>query len=66
MGDIADAMLNGDLCEMCGLPLMSEEDYGIPMYCSLECAKKRGADISQVAGTEDWYLDDELKEEKEE
>lgn len=46
MGEIADAMLEGDLCEMCGIPL--EGGFGIPGYCSKECARDRGADESQV------------------
>jgi len=39
MGEIADAMLNGDMCAMCGVMLENEEDMGIPMYCSDECMK---------------------------
>ena len=40
MGEIADAMLSGELCEMCGVPI-DGEDMGIPMYCSEECARAR-------------------------
>lgn len=46
MGDIADMMLEGDLCECCGEALHYGDDQddapGIPMYCSGECAKDRG------------------------
>ena len=38
MGEIADAMINGELCAMCGVCL-EENDMEIPMYCSLECAR---------------------------
>lgn len=47
MGEIADAMIEGDLCEGCGMAL-DGEGYGIPRYCSKECADDRGADYSQV------------------
>lgn len=43
MGDIADMMLEGDLCEMCGAAL-DGNGYGIPRYCSNECARDRGFD----------------------
>ena len=43
MGDIADMMIGGDLCEMCGM-VLDGEGYGIPRYCSNECAKDRGYD----------------------
>ncbi len=46
MGEIADDMISGNMCECCGEWL--GEDSGYPMYCSNECAKNRGADISQV------------------
>jgi len=40
MGKIANAMLSGELCAMCGVPLCKEcSDMEIPMYCSEECAK---------------------------
>ena len=49
MGEIAEAMISGELCEMCGVALNEESaDMGIPMYCSIECANDRGADKSQV------------------
>ena len=40
MGDIADAMLEGDLCEGCGEYM--EGGSGFPQYCSAQCAKGRG------------------------
>ena len=43
MGEIADMMLSGAICEMCSTPLCEEcADMGIPMYCSMSCAKDRG------------------------
>ena len=49
MGEIADAMLSGEMCEMCGAPLDCDcSEMGIPMYCSVGCAKDRGAGKEQV------------------
>jgi hypothetical protein len=43
MGEIADAMLSGEMCEMCGEYICSEcAEMGIPMYCSKSCARDRG------------------------
>ena len=43
MGEIADAMINGETCEMCGVYLdYGDEPMGIPMYCSISCAIDRG------------------------
>lgn len=41
MGDIADMMLEGDLCAGCGVYLEGEGD-GIPRYCSPQCAGDHG------------------------
>ena len=50
MGEIADMMIGGIMCEMCGEFLGCDdcEELGIPAYCSRGCAKDRGAGISQV------------------
>lgn len=56
MGEIADSMIYGECCEMCGVPLAGEAG-GFPRYCSSECAKDRGASESQVAG--EWWEDEE-------
>jgi hypothetical protein len=40
MGDIADMMLDGTLCEGCGEFI--GEDEGYPRYCSEQCKKDRG------------------------
>lgn len=42
MGEIAEMMLNGDMCEACGVWL-DGEGSGYPRYCSPECAAGRGA-----------------------
>lgn len=49
MGEIADSMIYGDVCEMCGTPF-EDEGSGFPRYCSTECAKDRGASFEQVVG----------------
>ena len=54
MGEIADAMISGEMCEMCGVYLDSGE-MGIPMYCSVQCARHRGVpekDIKNRIGKE--------------
>lgn len=50
MGEIAEMMLGGSLCEMCGEALVCDEceEAGIPAYCSSACAKDRGASEEQV------------------
>lgn len=50
MGEIANAMISGELCAMCGCSLECEEcaEMEIPMYCSIECAKDQGANKEQV------------------
>ena len=47
MGEIADMMLDGTLCECCGEFLGDAEDPnweppGYPRYCSRQCAENRG------------------------
>lgn len=42
MGEIAEMMLDGTLCEGCGVYLEGDGE-GIPRYCSDECARDRGA-----------------------
>lgn len=54
MGEIADAMIGGEMCEGCGVWLESG-DMGIPMYCSAKCARDRGVpeeDIKYRIGKE--------------
>ena len=47
MGEIADMMLEGDLCEMCGCYIDDEGGSGFPRYCSKQCAIDRGAYICE-------------------
>jgi hypothetical protein len=42
MGEIADMMLDGTMCEMCGTFIGNGDGY--PRYCSKACARDRGAD----------------------
>jgi hypothetical protein len=44
MGEIADMMLDGTMCEGCGV-FLDEPPMGIPNYCSEECANDRGMTI---------------------
>jgi hypothetical protein len=50
MGEMAEGMMDGTFCEMCGEYLNPEDEemyrrpLGVPDYCSKECAKDRGAD----------------------
>ena len=46
MGEIAEMMLDGTLCEGCGEFIGS--DNGYPTYCSPQCAGDRGADTTQI------------------
>jgi endogenous inhibitor of DNA gyrase (YacG/DUF329 family) len=41
MGEIADMMLDGTLCECCGAYIGRSQ--GFPGYCSKQCAQDRGA-----------------------
>lgn len=43
MGEIAEMMLDGTLCEGCGEYIGS--DAGYPQYCSPECAEGRGLSV---------------------
>jgi endogenous inhibitor of DNA gyrase (YacG/DUF329 family) len=44
MGEIADMMLDGTLCEACGSYIDGEGGEGFARYCSDRCARDRGAD----------------------
>ena len=48
MGDIADAMLNGLLCECCG-SFIDGDEPGYPRYCCKQCAEDRGVIPDQPA-----------------
>lgn len=47
MGEIADMMISGDMCEGCG-EWLGKGDKGFPQYCSPACAKDRGATYSPL------------------
>jgi hypothetical protein len=42
MGEIAEMMLDGTLCECCGEFIHDGEAEGFPRYCSPQCAADRG------------------------
>jgi len=48
MGEIAEMMLDGTLCEGCGV-FLSDEPEGFPSYCSAQCAHDRGATAAGAA-----------------
>jgi hypothetical protein len=48
MGEIAEMMLDGTLCEACGA-YIDDDIPGHPRYCSRECARDRGQDVGLVA-----------------
>lgn len=50
MGEIADMMLDGTLCECCGCYIDDEGADGIPRYCSKQCAGDRGFDDYETTG----------------
>lgn len=51
MGDEADARLNGECCEYCGMYIGNA--VGDPRYCSDECAINSGA-VTDPAGYSGW------------
>jgi DNA polymerase III epsilon subunit-like protein len=46
MGEYADAIIDGESCQMCGIPIYHGE--GFPTYCSVQCAKDHGADQQTI------------------
>jgi len=44
VGEYAEMMLDGTLCECCGTFIDFEGGDGFPRYCSTQCARDRGAD----------------------
>ena len=47
MGEIAEMMLDGTLCECCGAYIDDGEESGFPRYCSEECARDRGVEAQR-------------------
>lgn len=43
MGEYAEMMLDGTLCEGCGSYIGDAGGGGVPRYCSRQCAEDRGA-----------------------
>jgi len=48
MGEIADDMINGVTCNLCGVYL-GGEPVGFPAFCSRQCAKDGGMPDGYVA-----------------
>ena len=48
MGEIAEMMLDGTMCEGCG-EFLDGEGAGYPRYCSPQCARDRGAEHDNEA-----------------
>lgn len=53
MGAVAESMLTGEACEMCGIWLPGKAP-GHPRYCSEECAEDRSAPMELVVEEEEW------------
>lgn len=49
MGEIADAMIGGEMCNMCGVYLAGEPT-GFPSFCSKQCARDGGMPNGYIAG----------------
>lgn len=55
MGEIADMMINGLMCEGCG-EFLDGNEPGYARYCSEQCAKNRGVEYNE---SDDDYEDDD-------
>lgn len=64
MGEIADMMIGGEMCEGCGV-FLDDGGYGIPRYCSDECARDRGFDGIQSDGAGIYREKKKVKEHRE-
>lgn len=51
MGEVAEMMLDGTLCEGCGTYIDDEGGDGIPRYCSPQCAAGAGRTAHQRPGS---------------
>jgi hypothetical protein len=49
MGEIADAMLDGDLCAVCGAFIDEEGGIGFPRFCCASCARDQGTAYNGAA-----------------
>jgi len=59
MGEIADMMLEGDLCAQCGVAIHLEDTPGYPVYCSVQCAKDAGIPKKDWHSCVEQYLQDQ-------
>jgi hypothetical protein len=58
MGEIAEMMINGLMCEGCGEFMDDMEEPGYVRYCSEQCAKDRGMDFEDDEEDEPVTIDD--------
>lgn len=42
MGEIAEAIVNGEMCEYCGACIPDDEAPGFPRCCDKDCARDMG------------------------
>src|SRR5688500_10789686 len=56
MGEIAEMMLDGTLCECCGSYIDEEGGDGFPRYCSPQCDRDRGAEDRTLTRKERAHL----------
>jgi endogenous inhibitor of DNA gyrase (YacG/DUF329 family) len=58
MGEIAEMMLDGTMCEGCGEfmddIIAGDDAPGFPRYCSARCARDRGASPELVKAGKEW------------
>ena len=56
MGDIADMMLEGEMCAMCGVFLTDGQEDGYPRYCSISCATDAGVSKEDAPALCEGYI----------
>ena len=59
MGEIAEMMLDGTLCECCGEYIRKGKPEGFPRYCSKKCASDRQEFIVAISESLDENDDDD-------
>lgn len=61
MGEVAEMMLNGTLCEGCGCFIDEDGAQGFPRYCSERCATGRGASAARTPRMRHVYANERPK-----
>lgn len=57
MGEIADAILNGDMCQSCGVYIEDDEANGFPRDCA-SCKEPEPSNYTEATGV---LIKDKLK-----